>query len=299
MYKKIKCKISILRCEQFIGYKIINYHSFKRFKTTDVKEINKTLQYYKLNKVEDFRKLLIADITLIPSIPEMDPLPPNLKEIYGNIIVEYIGPLINPNFARKSKINCINSKLLKWIQIQKKASRTIICLTLGTVAWFNEELLVRILNDLNDSCLAVILSVSDFSLKRRIGFKAERNSNLKILCLPDLYHLLLYSDIAIHHCGHGTALLCILTKTKQITIPSGEFDRDDNAVRLERLGVSKRFASSYDTFDIKNLVFNIKDEASLGDNIDKYSKIINQYIYRGLNKADLLIDSFLKNIDVK
>lgn len=292
-YNKIKCKVSILRCEQFIGYKIINYQSSKRFLSTNVAEINETLEQYNLPKVHDFRELLVGDITLVPSIPEIDPLPINIVKTYGNKIIEHIGPLVDTTFVFNKYDKTIKKDVEKWIELHKLKHTVIVCITFGSVLWYNFDTLTRIIQELDDDNIAIIVSVINREQKVNIEKVSTNKKRLKVLIFPDMFHLFLNSDIVIHHCGHGTALMSILANVKQITIPSGEFDRDDNAVRLERLGVSRRFASCNYSFNIKDLVMNVKDDNSMKTNLAQLSKRINLYKESGLNKADRLVNSFL------
>jgi len=60
----------------------------------------------------------------------------------------------------------------------------------------------------------------------------------------------------IHHCGSGTYQYQVLYKLPSITIGTGCYDREDVALRLEELGVSKHIPHPTEVVDFLSLFKN-------------------------------------------
>src|SRR5262249_51128727 len=53
------------------------------------------------------------------------------------------------------------------------------------------------------------------------------------------------ADVVLHHCGHGTLHTILLAGKPSLTLGSGEYEREDNAMRLEELGWGKHLGYDY------------------------------------------------------
>lgn len=229
---KIPFVVSIMRCEMFIGYKIINTQLPDKFTFKDrelLKAINSLMSQNSLKPIFDYRQLLLGDLLLIPSIPEMDPLPDNLDDSLRNRI-QYTGPII-------FEFGKISPKIVSWLRQRKSQGKCVICLTMGT-AIDNFRIMFDFIRSVSESEYQFLIHTGSSEVSKaiinRIG---SIPSNILICGAVPLSELMKYSDILIHHCGHKTLQTAILAGKPSLTFSTGEYDREDNAIRLERLGV--------------------------------------------------------------
>ena len=280
--KNVICNISILRVELFIGYKIINYQVDDKFclsDKTDLEIINETLSYFNEYPISDFRELLIGDLNVIPGIPEMDRLDFPLLDKYTN--VEYIGLLYHDFFSKIIDIK----KILEWIDCHKH--KKVVLVTFGN-AWGSTMLYKRILEIISkDSALAGIFVIPHDGIRERIQSEVNNDNILILPFIKNLLDIFKRVDLVIHHCGHAISLLAMLAGKPSIIFPSGHYDRDDNAVRLEQLGVCYRFASTLLSFDLQNLIHEAIQDVQMMERVDHFQKVVEWYtINRGAPYLD-------------
>jgi hypothetical protein len=78
-----RCRVSILRCELLLGYAPRNMFLVDkgRFDHPDrVNRANDTLRKLGLPLIADERELFTAEVIVVPSIPQFDPLPDRVRD---------------------------------------------------------------------------------------------------------------------------------------------------------------------------------------------------------------------------
>jgi UDP:flavonoid glycosyltransferase YjiC (YdhE family) len=235
---KPPCNISILRAELLLHYVRCNAFLPDKFGFEDgsaTRRSNMLLEQHGVSPVDDVRRLYAGDIVVIPSIPELDPISDLTRAEYPNTTFIYSGPL------------CMRSQpplpqtFLDWCGTQRRADRPVILITLGTV-WGH-----RIVGDLVDGLLRPDLAVVATAPNAQIAaiLSAKRNDRLFVIGFADVYAIAQKVDLVVHHCGHATMQLVLLAEKPSITLPSGEYDREDNAWRLETLGCSRHLGHDF------------------------------------------------------
>ena len=270
----IKCRVSIIRAEQIVGYEIINKQLPKKFQTDtqiDIEKNNALLDKLKLSKIQDSREILIGDINIIPSIPELDVIPQPLPMVYRNTVVEHVGPLfLDLNFS--------TIHIKDWINQQKNSKRKIILVTLGTV-YGDTFIYYWLLNSIcNLENVSILLVIPNKYYHQWILKEFTSQENVIITDFVNLQEVLEYIDLCIHHCGHGLALTCLLSGTPSITIPTNEYDREDNAVRLEQMGVNLRYFLGPKRLGLKELVIQALHNQSMKAESKKLQKRVRDFM---------------------
>lgn len=188
------------------------------------KGMDKIFTLHQNHKTYDFgsevfsEKYIQANAKIIPGIPSLEILPDNQpnKDSYF-----YAGPLIvndRPSIFFKNK-------LAKFLQKNKDKKKVYI--TTGLVDYSSIVAYIKLLLKKNYA----IITNHDIS-----GLNPNLIFSKKIL---PLNYVCSKMDLIIHHCGSGMYHYPILNKKPSITIGTQCFDREDIALRLQQLGVSK------------------------------------------------------------
>jgi UDP:flavonoid glycosyltransferase YjiC (YdhE family) len=223
-----RCRVSVLRCEQFIGY--VRRSPFLPDKfglgkpLPETAEANTVLRFLNQRGLSDLRTLYRTEAIVVPSLPQLDP-PPSSRD-YPDSEIVYTGPLF---------VDCFDPpppSLGIWSAEQRRQGRAVVLVTTGT-AWGSQflESLARSMDRAGFSC---VMAIADEQARRTV--QGHGHPHLLIVDGARLQDLAAASDAVIHHCGHGTLQAVILAGKPSITIPSFEYDREDNALRIEELG---------------------------------------------------------------
>lgn len=274
----VPCKISILRAEQIVGYRRLSTDCKEKFPTDGaghLERFNKVLSKLNMPAVSDCREQWMGDINIIPSIPELDAIPDPLPNVYNNKKVEFVGPLfLNEN-------NTVSTQVLEWIEQQKKSGNRLFVITLGTVYGTidNYRFLINSLKQLDESVL-VICPIDEIFDELRNEFPDF--NNIKIVRFVHLPVILNETDLVIHHFGHGVILHCLLAGCPTVSIPSYEYDREDNALRLEKIGINKRFlfrrGNQACSSDLLATVSQILNDVGIKEKLNKYKEKVKWYL---------------------
>ena len=262
----VQCTATILRAEQFVGYEVLNPDLPDKFQWGSVEYVrwfNTVLEQFGIAPVSDWRESMVADIILVPSLPELDVIP-NTGAIYSNSRIEYTGPLLRDDAPNLSPGQG------RWIEEQSKRGKMIVVVTLGTTAEAREvalyEYVARAIGFLG-ACAVYVIPHNE--VRREVSRNIRGQTDIQIVGDSDLRFLMGKADAAIHHGGHATALICLLSGTPAVTLPSIEVDREDCALRLERLLVSRRLPVESTPRDLAALVeFVVSDDAMLSKTKD-------------------------------
>ena len=214
------------------------------------------------NDQEIIHDYLHAKAKIIPGIPLIEKLPddiPNRDSYF------YSGPLnLEDNLSDNEFIDSVHTF------IEQNKDRKKVFLSTGLIA---QEDISAIIESLLEKGYAVISTVN---YKPSFIYKSQFFSNsffpLNFICNK--------VDLVIHHCGSGMYHYPLLNEKPVITIGTTSYDREDVALRLEELGVSKHTPSSIDNPDFLN-IFNshLKDfETSKLCDFEALKKIKNQIV---------------------
>ncbi len=294
--KKVGCNITILRAELIIGYEVINYQLNQFLSRQSLRSIKGIIDEFGLPVGKDVRELMTGDITIIPGIPEIDVIPDKLPNVYDKKCIEFIGPLFT-----NISVDLGKDKIKKWIQDQKYVrNRKLIFMSLGTAKDESLRLYVNVLKNVRKVNASFIIIVSNEKHREKILKHIELDDNFLILSFTNLGDILEHVDLALHHCGHGLLYQCLYHGVPSITFPTGHYDREDNAVRLEKLGVNRRFASSLETFNIEFLIKEVLNNEKMKEAAMLYkTKIRNHLNTRGIKFLEEKIIDLLNEIQTE
>lgn len=165
---------------------------------------------------------------IIPGIPSIEKLPDDIvdKESYF-----YSGPLnLDDNLSDLALLRKIND----FIFLNK--SRKKVFITTGLV---DKQDISKIINFLLKEGWAVISSVKhEPEMTHKSQFFYDSFFPLNFVCSK--------VDLVVHHCGSGMYHYPLLNEKPVITLGTQSFDREDVALRLEELDLSKHVPSSKD-----------------------------------------------------
>ena len=170
---------------------------------------------------------LNAKTKLVPGIPLIEKLPDNIENP-GSYF--YTGPLNVEDNPSQELLKELND-YFEYNQKKKKVFITTGLIDKGNIAELIEYLL--------KNGYAVI---STFPLTNNENYKDEYFYNR---FLP-LNHICSKADLIIHQCGSGMYHYPLLNQKPTLTIGTQCYDREDVALRLQELGVSKHIPSPKD-----------------------------------------------------
>jgi len=226
-----RCRLSILRCENFLGNVRLSPYLPNKFAVGPIPRqstFGKLLRLFNQPPISDYRLIHGTEIVVVPSLPEFDPPPPDAERNYPNSMFVYTGPLL---------LDCFDpapAALQSWVIQERQRGKRIVLVTTGT-AW-GREFCVNLAKSMDRARFSCIMTISD---KKTLQVLKEcAHPNLIVVGPSRLQDLISQADAVIHHCGHGTFQSVLLAGKPSITVPSFEFDREDNALRLEDLGCS-------------------------------------------------------------
>lgn len=271
------CRVSILRCELLFGYQRRNVFLPGKFpfETEGVLDrLNGCLSQLGLERIADWRDLCRAEIIVVPSIPEIDPLPEGVRDHYPESTFVYTGPLLlqvgspTPGWLRE------------WIASSRRKGAPVVLVTLGTT--WGPTIYTVLADCLERTDFAVIMVIPDDHERRRLE---QRNGpRFQAVGLTDLHDLAERVDLVVHHCGHGTLHTVLLAGKPSLTLPSGQYDREDNALRLEDLACGRHLGHDFFRNGIDAHAFSLAVENVLTDNTIKrgvavMSKKVDEYVH--------------------
>ena len=228
---KPRCRVSILRCELFPGYeprstRFRNKIGERRF-TARLNNLRPS--FAKEPLPADPAELYRAEIIAVPSVPEIDPVAQGMEQCYPDATLIYTGPLLLPIG------DAVPSYIEEWIESRRREGRRVVLVTFGTISgaeWGN-NLYRRFAASLESTDFAVVMIVPDEAARLTLG--SQCGSRFQVIGMTDIHQLASRVDLVIHHCGHGTLQAVLLAGKPSLTVSTGYYDREDNALRLEEL----------------------------------------------------------------
>jgi UDP:flavonoid glycosyltransferase YjiC (YdhE family) len=288
-----RCRISILRTPQLHGHRTISFFlpqdsvlSQKRVASfnSELLVIDRHARPF-----ADFQDLCSGDIIAIPGIPQLDPFPSPEHRLYAGVDVIYTGPLSLDDHES------VPSDVVDWIADRRAEGRVIVLLALGGTGL--DRVYERFAWEFAQTEVAVVMPVP-----RRPTFEAlhrGQHANVLVLNFSPLSTLMALVDVIIHQGGHTTVSLAFEAGKPSLAIRSGEFEREDTAIRMERLkgGVFLEGAMFRDRIDVEALIARIKAVAS-DPEIRKATADLSAVVreYRTLYGPQAVVDAAMKRV---
>lgn len=166
------------------------------------------------------KNYLSSKTKLIPGIPSLEVLPENIEDRESYF---YTGPLImedNPS-------DTLLDELKVFIQMNKNSKTVFI--TTGLIDTTSIDVYVNHLLNMGYAIISTINIIIDQNYQHQFFY--NRFLPLNYVCS--------IVDLVIHQCGSGMYHYPILNEKPTLTIGTQCYDREDVAIRLEQLGVSK------------------------------------------------------------
>jgi len=181
---------------------------------------NPLLKKYGLGTIDKIEDLFRGDVYLVPSIPEIEPIPADNKTFFTGA------------FINNDSIN----DYTPWHDIID-TERQLLYITIGGGAGpvGNKLLFERIAEALNGSDMKVIISTGG---KFKPSYSLLKNDNIKIFDWLPGRLLISKADIVIFHGGYSTMMETIAYGKPSIIIPFHS-EQEGNGRRLEQYGCGK------------------------------------------------------------
>jgi UDP:flavonoid glycosyltransferase YjiC (YdhE family) len=271
------CRVSILRCELMFGYQRRNPFLPDKFPFETVgllAWLNDCLSQVGLERIADWRDLCRAEVIVVPSIPEIDPLPDGVRDHYPESTFVYTGPLLL-QVGRPT-----SASLRGWIASSQRKGTQVVLVTLGTTTW-GANIYTALADCLERTEFAVIMVIPDDQERARLE---QRNGpRFQAVGLTDLRDLAERVDLVVHHCGHGTLHTVLLAGKPSLTIPSGQYDREDNALRLEDLACGRHlgrdfFDNGLDSHALAAAAEDVLTDSTIKKGVSAMSRTVGEYV---------------------
>ena len=270
------CRVSVLRSELLYGYQRRNPSLPDKFPFENPRLLdwlNDCLSTIGLERIADWRELSRAEIIVVPSIPEIDPLPARVADRYPESTFVYSGPLL----LRVG--SPISESLQEWIASSRRDGAPVILVTLGTGPGSKEY--AALADCLEQSDFSVIMIVPEDRERHRLELR--NGPRFQAVGFVDLRDLAERVDLVVHHCGHGTLHTVLMAGKPSLTLPTGHYDREDNASRLEDLDCGRHlghdfFRNGCDAHAFSVAVRTVLSDSSIEKGVSTMSKVVRDYV---------------------
>ncbi len=271
------CRVSILRCELLFGYQRRNPFLPDKFpfETEGLLDgLNACLSQIGLERIADWRDLCRAEIIVVPSIPEIDPLPEGVRDHYPESTFVYTGPLLLQVGSPTPEW------LQEWIASSQRKGAPVILVTLGTT--WGANIYTALADCLERTEFAVIMVIPDDHERHHLEHR--NGPRFQAVGLTDLRDLAERVDLVVHHCGHGTLHTVLLVGKPSLTLPSGQYDREDNALRLEDLACGRHLGHDFFRLGLDAHAFsvaakNVLTDGAIKKGVSAMSKTVGNYVH--------------------
>jgi UDP:flavonoid glycosyltransferase YjiC (YdhE family) len=274
-----RCSVSILRCELIRGYERRNPLLSDKFMLENediVGQLNAGLSSLGLKTVANAHELYGADIIVIPSIPQIDVLSDRVHEYYPDTTFVYSGPLLTASTRQ------VPDSLKEWLAARHRQGVPILLVTFGT--FWGANLYKAFAECLRRIDIAVLMIVSQE--KERKSLEHYNGDRFQVTGFTNFRELVDGADLVLHHCGHGTLHTVLLAGKPSLTLGSGEYDREDNAIRLEELGCGKHLGSDFfrhgfDSKTMESAIRSVLSDSEIHAGVKRIAEIERKYTQEG------------------
>jgi UDP:flavonoid glycosyltransferase YjiC (YdhE family) len=117
-------------------------------------------------------------------------------------------------------------------------------------------------------------------LEERIG------PRFQVTGFTNLRELSEQADVILHHCGHATLHTVLLAGKPAITLPSGEYDREDNALQLEDMTCGRHlghdfFRKGLSSDAMSAAIKQVLADSGIKNSVTAMSRIVKEYQQKG------------------
>jgi UDP:flavonoid glycosyltransferase YjiC (YdhE family) len=274
-----RCSVSILRCELIQGYERrspLLPDKFMFGREEALGEMNSALSSLGLRPLANLHELFGADVVVIPSIPQIDVLSDRVQEYYPDTTFVYSGPLL-PTATKQ-----VPDLLTQWLASCRRNGMPILLVTFGT-SW-GANLYKAFAECLRKTDIAVLMIVTQE--KVRTSLEQLNSDRFHVTGFASFHQLVDDADVVLHHGGHGTLHTVLLAAKPSLTLGTGEYDREDNAIRLEELGCSKHlgydfFRHGFDSGAMESVIRSVLYDGDIQASVKRIAKIEREYVLEG------------------
>lgn len=275
-----RCSVSILRCELIRGYErrsplLPDKFMFEREEEA-LGQMNSVLSSLALKPLTNLHELFSADVVVIPSIPQIDVLSDRVQEYYPDTTFVYGGPLL-PTSTKQ-----VPDLLKEWLASCRRNGVPVLLVTFGT-AW-GANLYKAFAECLRKTDVAVLMIVTQE--KERKLLEQHNSDRFHVTGFANFHQLVDDADVVLHHCGHGTLHTVLLAGKPSLTLGTGEYDREDNAIRLEELGCGKHlgydfFRRGFDPKAMQSAIRSVLSDGEIQAGVKRIAEIERKYLVEG------------------
>lgn len=270
------CQIAIYRFEQFLGYERRNLFLPDQPSMEPghlLNRINAQRTQLRLPAASSEMELWKADIVVVPGVPQFDPLPQKMLEACPNTTFVYTGPLLSPEAEE------IPAALQEWLTLNRSRGTPIVLITLGTL--WGASVYRKLVDCFAAGEFAVVMVVPQERQRRELE-KVDQPW-LRVSAFTGLLGLARCVDLIIHHGGHGTLSVALLAGKPSLTLPCGEYDREDNALRLEDLDCGRHLGHDFFRHGIHRRAMiqamtDILGRSDIRRGVEGMSRVMNHYV---------------------
>lgn len=189
---------------------------------------NPVLEQWALPSIQRAEDLLDGDLLLIPSIPELDPLPPDVERSH------YVGPLTRSGRAHQ--------RVPDWLAALPR-DRPIVYVTVGggSNAVRGQDLLPLWETAFAETDWTVIVSTGG----RPVSPHRQRIGNLQVFPWVPGAAMIDRADVVLFHGGYGTMMETVRFGTPAVVLPF-HTEQEGNGRRLEQCGAARILAPADD-----------------------------------------------------
>ncbi|MBN1217462.1 MAG: hypothetical protein JXM69_00920 [Anaerolineae bacterium] len=194
---------------------------------------NHLLESWSLPPIKRAEDLLTGDLYLVPSLPDLEPLPPGLPNTH------YVGPLIRPRDSAET--------IPDWLA-ELDSSRPVVYVTIGGGAGpvGGPQFYKMLMEALGDTNLQVVASTS---AKLSPEVLPPPPPNIRLERWVPGPAVIDRSDLVIFHGGYGTTMELVQAGVPGLIIPFHS-EQESNARRLEAAGAARVLLPSQQEPDV-------------------------------------------------
>ncbi|MBN2502533.1 MAG: hypothetical protein JXB38_17260 [Anaerolineales bacterium] len=179
----------------------------------------KVLRKYDLAEIERTEEMLFGDLTLIPSIPLLDPLPDDLEN------TAYVGALTRPVASLEGA---------NWLESLDR-TRPLVYVTIGGGAVGNKTFFEKVFQALGGREMTVIVSTSGKIPAEELAPVPENFIVKDWVTGPAV---IAQADLVVYHGGYGTTMEVLWFGKPSVVVPFHS-EQEANGRRLESLSVAQ------------------------------------------------------------
>ena len=278
---KPPCRISIMRCQTLSAHERSSRRPKMFLNDAAIRSLSNVSCQFGGPAIENSIDLVRGEVILLPSVPQLDPLPEAAEDHYANTAFVYTGPLFLP-IARP-----VDERLKDWIGSRRREGRPIVLVTLGTLSGTlpklpDSQLISRLYRWIADSLEATEFAVLMVVPEKTdvAGLQERHGRDFQLTGLTDIQELAACADVVIHHGGHGTLQAVLLAGKPSVIVTTQSYAREDYSLRLEELCCGRylrgQFLPSMSSRVLTTAVKEILKDSAIHQGVGRMSTILRE-----------------------